>query len=606
MKAKRKIELLAPARNADTGIEAIKHGADAVYIGASKFGARASASNSPDDIRRLAEFAHVFGAKVYVTLNTILYDSELEEVQSLARSLYDAGADAFIVQDAAFLSMPLPPVPLHASTQTDNRTPDKVCRLYNEGFDTVVLARELSLGEIGEIHAACPKVRLEAFVHGALCVSLSGRCYASQYCFGRSANRGECAQFCRLPFNLETSGGDVIMQRKHLLSLRDMNRSRYIEQMIDAGVSSFKIEGRLKDVSYVKNVTAFYRRRIDEVLARRDEYERASAGISSIDFEPVPEKSFNRGFTDYFLTERSRGMMSANTPKSTGEPVGEVKEMRRDSFTVAGLASFHNGDGLCFFDSEGMLRGFRVNRAEGNRLFPSSMPEGLQKHTRLFRNSDSAFERQLSKASAERRLDVDMVFSETPDGYSLEISDELGRRTVFPFSYPHEDARTPQQENLRRQLSRLGDTLFCARSVDLRLDGERFIPSSVLAAVRRDAVVAHMQTAARVERIPVRSRGIITSGNKEIDFSYNVANATAREFYRRCGATSVAPAYEISAPHDAAIMTCRFCLRHALGACLREKNARRLPSELYLRLDDGRRFRLEFDCSRCYMKVYAD
>lgn len=602
----RKIELLAPARNAETGIEAIKHGADAVYIGASGFGARAAAANAIEDIGRLAEFAHVFGAKVYVTLNTILYDSEIGEAERLACSLCEAGADAFIVQDAAYLSMSLPPVPLHASTQMDNRTAAKVCRLYDEGFDTAVLARELSIDEIREIHAACPGMRLEAFVHGALCVSFSGRCYASQYCFGRSANRGECAQFCRLPFDLEDASGSKLLHRKHLLSLRDMNRSRYLEQLMDAGVSSFKIEGRLKDTGYVKNVTVYYRHCIDEILARRSEYCRASAGTVQVDFRPNPAKSFNRGFTDYFLTGRSGDMASINTPKSVGEPVGMVKEIHGGSFTVDSNVAFSNGDGLCFFDGSGTLHGFRINRAEGKRLFPLSMPEGLQRRTRLFRNSDAAFERLLSKPTAERRVALDMELSETPGGYALALSDELGRKTVHAFDYPHEEARTPQGENLRKQLLRLGDTLFHVRSIELHLAGERFIPSSVLAAARRDAVAAHMRVAAAPVREKRRTPKAVSFAGREIDSSYNVANSKARNFYMANGAGHVSPAYELEQRRDMPLMTCRYCIRHALGVCAKEGNARVLPGKLFLRLGDGRRFRLDFDCNKCNMKVYAD
>ena len=385
-----------------------------------------------------------------------------------------------------------------------------------------------------------------------------------------------------------------------------MNRSRYLEQLIDAGVSSFKIEGRLKDTGYVKNVTAYYRLCIDEILARRSEYCRASAGTVQADFRPNPAKSFNRGFTDYFLTGRNGDMASINTPKSVGEPVGMVKEIHRGSFTVDSNVAFSNGDGLCFFDGSGTLHGFRINKAEGKRLFPLSMPEGLQRRTRLFRNSDAAFERLLSKPTAERRVALDMELSETPGGYALALSDELGRKTVHAFDYPHEEARTPQGENLRKQLLRLGDTLFHVRSIELHLAGERFIPSSVLAAARRDAVAAHMRVAAAPVREKRRTPKAVSFAGREIDSSYNVANSKARNFYMANGAGHVSPAYELEPRRDMPLMTCRYCIRHALGACAKEGNARVLPGKLFLRLGDGRRFRLDFDCNKCNMKVYAD
>lgn len=603
----REIELLAPARDAETGIEAIRHGADAVYIGAPAFGARAAAANSVGDIRRLAAYAHVFNAKVYVTLNTILYDSELGQAERLARELYDAGADALIVQDAAFLSMPLPPIPLHASTQADNRTPEKVRRLYDEGFDTAVLARELSLEEIRRIHESCPGMRLEAFVHGALCVSLSGRCYASQYCFGRSANRGECAQFCRMPFDLEDGRGGKLLRQKHLLSLRDMNRSRFLEEMMDAGVSSFKIEGRLKSAAYVKNITAFYRRRIDSVFSRRGGYARQSAGACETSFEPSPEKSFNRGFTDFFLFGRRRGEASLDTPKSTGEPVGRAEDVRRGSLAAAGRAVFSNGDGLCFFDGGGRLRGFRVNKVSGGRLFPQSMPEGLREGARLFRNFDAAFARLLSRPSATRLLGLDIEMSETGNGYSLLLSDETGRTTEYAFECPHTAAVTPQGASLRRQLSRLGGSLFRARSVTLRLQGERFIPASVMAAARRGAVAAHTRTAEAARREePRRPRPAGFAGGAD-DGVCNVSNSLARAFYLAGGAARPVPAFELEPRPDAPLMTCRYCIRYELGACLRQEEGRRaLPGSLFLRLSGGLRFRLDFDCGECVMRVYAD
>ena len=373
------IELLAPARTADIGIEAINCGADAVYIGAEAFGARHAAGNSMEDIARLCTHAHHYGARVYVTVNTILYDSELTQVRTLVNRLHAVGVDALIVQDTALLLMDLP-LPLHASTQMDIRSADKVRQLCDWGFSQAVLARELGLKDIAAIHKACPEMTLEAFVHGALCVSYSGRCYASQHCFGRSANRGECAQFCRLAFDLQDAKGRAIVSNKHLLSLKDMNRSRNLEQMLDAGIQSLKIEGRLKDIAYVKNTTAYYSRLLNNIIRRRPlDYRRASVGQCHVAFEPNIDKTFNRGFTDYFLHGRTEEVASINTPKAMGEPVGQVKEVRNGFILVGGTSSFHNGDGISYFTPDGTLHGFRVNRADNNRLYPHKMPADLKR-----------------------------------------------------------------------------------------------------------------------------------------------------------------------------------------------------------------------------------
>lgn len=404
------LELLAPAKNLACGMAAVDHGADAVYIGAQRFGARAAAGNSVDDIRQLCDYAHPYGVKVYVTVNTIIYDEELEATEQLIRQLDEIGVDAILVQDMSVLRMAIPPLPLHASTQTDNRTAEKVRWLQQLGFKRVVLARELSVSEIAAIHQEVPDMPLEVFVHGALCVSYSGLCYASQYCFGRSANRGACAQFCRMKFDLLDADGKEIEHQRHLLSLKDMNQSDHLEELIEAGATSFKIEGRLKEVSYVKNVVAAYSQRLDAIIARNpDRYCRASKGHCTYSFVPNLNKTFNRGFTTYFLHGRQKDISSPDTPKAIGEYVGYVKEIRRDSFNVAGTASFANGDGLCFINGERELEGFRVNRAEGNRLYPHEMPRHLHAGMALYRNNDHEFERKLSRQSSERKIPGDAV-----------------------------------------------------------------------------------------------------------------------------------------------------------------------------------------------------
>ena len=454
----RPVELLAPARNVECAMAAVDHGADAVYIGASRFGARASAGNSVEDIARVVEYAHTFRVKVYVTVNTILKDEELPETEKLVWALYRAGVDALIVQDMALMKLDLPPIPLHASTQMDNRTPEKVKFLHGLGFSQVVLARELSLAEIQAVHAACD-VPLEVFVHGALCVSYSGQCYVSQHCFGRSANRGECAQFCRLKFDMVDSDGRMIEQGRHLLSLKDMNRGADLERLLDAGVTSLKIEGRLKDVAYVKNVTAWYRSRLDEIFKRRPEYRRASSGQISLAFTPCLEKSFNRGFTRYFLDGRTPDVFSFHTPKSLGEEVGTVKDVRGKCIVVSGVKPFANGDGLCFLDEQGNLQGFRVNRVEANKIYPAEMPR-VRPHARLYRNFDKAFEDVLSRPSAVRKIRVEWTLGEYAEGFRLEVRDEDEVSVTVAFPYPKEKARSSQVENIKVQLSKLGNTPF--------------------------------------------------------------------------------------------------------------------------------------------------
>ena len=608
MKEGRTIELLSPSKNLECGIEAIKHGADAVYIGAGRFGARQAAGNPVDDIAQLTRFAHFYGAKVYVTVNTILKDSELADAEKLIWQLYEAGADALLVQDMAVLKMKLPPIALHASTQCDVRSADKVRFLADCGFTRVVLARELSLAEITEIHKACPDVELECFVHGALCVSYSGQCYASQYCFGRSANRGECAQFCRLKFDLVDSDGNTLIAGKHLLSLRDMNRMASLEELMDAGVCSFKIEGRLKEVSYVKNVTAAYSQAIEKILNRRDDFVRASSGRSVPHFSPDVNRSFNRGFTDYFLHGRTDDIYSFGTPKSIGEKMGPVKEVGRGWIKVSGFKAFHNGDGLCFFNRSGELEGYRVNRVEGNRVFlfleGADMPS-ITPGTDLYRNYDLEFEKLLSKESATRKIGVDILFEETASGYQVTMTDEDGVTATASVEWQKEDARTPQQENIRTQLGKMGNTGFEVQDVELKLDGERFIPSSLLSDLRR-------QAAAELEKARLEAYirpGVGASANPKypvdkLTYLGNVMNAQARTFYQDHGVNIIDDAFEKNTPDSGVIMFCRHCIKNAMGLCTKNpKRDMKVKDPLWLVSQDDRRFRLRFDCSKCQMEI---
>ena len=631
----RRIELLAPARDLETGRQAILHGADAVYIGGPGFGARQAAGNSIEDIAALCQFAKPYGVRIYVTVNTLIYEEELREVESLTHSLYQCGVSALIVQDLALLRLDCP-LPLHASTQMDNRSPEKARLLQRLGYEQMVLARELSLDEIRAIHAAAPDISLEAFVHGALCVSYSGRCQASQHCFQRSANRGQCAQFCRLAFDLVDADGRVLEHDRNLLSLRDMNRSGSLEEMIDAGVSSFKIEGRLKDVAYVKNVTAYYRRELDKILSRRPDLERSSQGEHTYKFVPQPERSFNRGFTEYFLRGRVGDEYCHYTPKAIGEPVGKV----RKTGVSAGLGGngrieiqllpgviLSNGDGLCFFDADKHLQGFRVNRAEGPCVYLNGpLPAGLTPSCSLYRNQDAALDALLSKPSAERRLPLDIV-----------LTDDI-------LEQEYELARTPQEDNIRQQMSRLGDTPYYLRSLDIRFSQNWFIPSSHLAAMRRKIV--GMALSPRQSLSPSEPPSVLRhpsrplSGSatspllgkgfalraREGDITFErLASSPARVSSERLGrgpemggglsnslAREVASALGLSMPvacevgtNDEPLMRCRYCLRYALGQCPRERGQRPSWNEpLSLRLSDGRVFPLTFDCKRCEMLVW--
>ena len=560
-----------------------------------------------EDIAALVEYAHLYNARIYVTVNTILKDEELQETEKMIWALFRAGVDALIVQDMGITGLNLPPIPLHASTQMDNRTVEKVRFLADAGFRQVVLARELSLREISKIHEACPDVPLEIFVHGALCVSYSGQCYVSQACFGRSANRGECAQFCRLPFSLVDAEGRVIVKDKHLLSLKDLNQSDELEALLDAGASSFKIEGRLKDVSYVKNVTAAYRRKLDAIFARRKEYVRASSGSCRYAFNPQLDKSFSRGFTHYYLHGRTKDVFSFDTPKSLGEEMGTMKEARGNYLTVAGLKSFNNGDGVCYIDEQGRLQGFRINRVEGNKLYPQEMPR-IKPRTVLYRNFDQEFEKILARKSSERRIAVSVRLTDTPFGFALTLTDEDDNSVTLSLAREKEPARTPQEENLKTQLAKFGNTPFEAVRIDIDFAGNWFLPASVLADFRRQAV----EKLISARRINYRRELFVLKPTAHafpqstLTYLGNVMNAQAVSFYAGHGVASIAPAFERAPAEKAVLMFCKHCLRYSMGWCpvhQRERSPYREP--YYLVSTDGKRFRLEFDCKNCQMKVNA-
>lgn len=633
----RKIELLAPAKNLECGIAAIDHGADAVYIGAAQFGARQTAGNSTDDIAELTRYAHQFGAAVYVTVNTIVYEKELAALEHLLKQLVEMGVDAILVQDMAVLEiykklkaeyvargyrMPA----LHASTQTDNRSADKVKWLKENGFERVVLARELSLEEITDIHKAHPDVELEAFVHGALCVSYSGACYASQYFFNRSANRGECAQFCRMAFDLKDSDGETLIEDSYLLSLKDMCQLDRLGDLLEAGVCSLKVEGRLKDANYVKNVVATYSEALNAYIAKHTgKYCRSSYGRCTYTFTPALEKTFNRGFTHYFFNGRQKDISSFNTPKAMGEYVGYVKEIRRGSFNVAGTAMFANGDGLCFFNRQKKLEGFRVNRVENNRLYPLTMPKNLEPGMALYRNNDIEFERAMQGKTAIRKLQVRFVVDVVDGKLTFTATDECGRSANIVLNETPEKAQKSQHDNIVKQLEKLGNTVWTANEISINNSADEFfIPSSRFAAVRRELLEAlentpvsnHTDKQAVGETVTNSVNANNTVYADTINIA-NVANTTAQNYYAAHGVKNAPTAFELNSDYKAGsttapsavppLMTCRYCLRYALGYCV--KNGGKRPTwhePLHLEAKNGIRVRLAFNCAKCQMEVYAE
>ncbi len=609
MHYKRNIELLAPAKNEFIGIEAIKHGADAVYIGANAFGARSQAGNDIESIKRLTDFAHQYEARIYCTVNTIIFDNELRDVERMVHELYRAGVDALIVQDMALLRLDIPPIAIHASTQCDIRTPEKAQFLEKMGFAQLVLARELSLDEIKGISSSV-KVPLEGFCHGALCVSYSGRCQISQALKGRSANRGECAQFCRLSYDLEDTAGKKLMQSKHLLSLRDFNASDRLQQMIDAGISSFKIEGRLKDVDYVKNVVAYYRQTLDRIIASNENLVRSSAGSSSFTFEPSLSKSFNRSFTHYFIDglhpKNGMKMASIHTPKSLGEYVGKVATTSGNAITLNGNATFVNGDGLSYFDNNGNYDGFRVNKVIGNKLLLMEKCN-IKPGDSVYKTYDKAFNDILAKPSAKRTISIDFTLWTAGNQLCLKACDERGCMATHSITLDNEPeaAKQPQTERQRQVLSKLGDTNFTMRECDIK--GEYFIPSSVLTQLRRETISLLERT-----HKTAYQRDLRRTENKSTTFPYqnlvsadNVANHISHQFYKEHGVRNIEPAIECKKGNlekGTVVMSTRYCLRRELGACKKEKASKQLPSPLFLR--NGKTLlQLNCDCSRCEMTI---
>lgn len=635
------IELLSPAKNLEVGKAAIAAGADAVYIGASRFGARSAAGNSVQDIRELAGFAHQFNARVFVTVNTLLYEDELAEAEKLCHELYGAGADALIIQDPALLKLNLPPVALHASTQMHNNTPERVKFLETVGLQRVVLARELTLDEISEIRANTT-VELEAFIHGSLCVSYSGRCYLSEVIGGRSANRGECAQPCRNCYTLTDKDGNVLVKDKHLLSLKDLNLSARIGPLMDAGVSSFKIEGRLKDIDYVKNVTAYYRQLIDKELAKRPRLKRASSGTTETTFVPDPARSFNRGFTEYFIAGRDKRITNPSSPKSEGKILGTVISVavnkvkiriQEDSgnepgtthpFSVSEQSSAQplselvaNGDGLCWYDSAGTLQGARVNLVKDDSLLLNDVT-GLKPGMQLMRNYDKLFAEMLSRQdSAKRTINISLTFKETETGFSLSGTDEDGLVSEVSTEMEKIAARTPDNDyrKLKEQLQKSGNTIFTVKDVRIDVAGDWFLQSSVINSLRRDLLekARNERMSMAVDRLwqPVRSNYTMKWPlfvPDALTEKENITNSLAGEFYENAGVSNPSDLRMQTSrgkqPVTGALMTTKMCLKYELGKCpVHQENDPLFSRNLYLSSKDIR-FRLSFDCKACVMRLY--
>jgi 23S rRNA 5-hydroxycytidine C2501 synthase len=599
----RRIELLAPAKDATTAISAIQCGADAVYMGAQRFGAREAAYNTVESIKQVADFAHQYYAKVYVTLNTLLKDDELAPAEMMIGQLYKAGIDGLIIQDTGLLELDLPPLPIIASTQINNDTPDKVRFLQDVGFSRAILARELTLEQIRQIRKMTT-IELECFIHGALCVGASGQCYMSYAIGGRSGNRGQCAQPCRRIYSVKDQQGKIIAKDRHLLSVKDLNLSEHLEELIDAGVDSFKIEGRLKDIAYVVNTVSFYRRRLDEIIAKKN-LRRASSGTSAIDFEPNLEKTFNRGFTDYGITGKKTGLGSIDTPKSMGEFVGTVTEIRNNYFVIDTKHELHSADGLCFFDKHKNLSGTVINRIEDAKIYPQKMQD-IVAGQEIYRNFDYEFYRKLTGRSAQRRIRLSMVMSESADGLILNGTDEDNNAATVEIKGDKQPALKKEQakQNIITQLSKLGNTIFECSQVQIETQDVYFLPVSRLNAAKRE--LAEKMLEARETNRP-RPAGHILKNNvpypqEGLNFRGNVLNKKAEEFYHRHGVETIEPAAESGLDLSGqVVMTTKYCLRQELGLCARDGKADAEP--LVLLDEDDREYEVNFRCGKCSMEI---
>ncbi len=598
------IELLAPAKDGPTARAAIHCGADAVYLGAPRFSAREAAGNTISTIQAVADFAHQYYARVYAALNTVFYDDELPMAEKMIHQLHQAGIDGLIIQDVGLLELDLPPLPLIASTQMHNASVEKVKFCEDVGFSRVILARELTLEEIRRIRSRT-HVELECFIHGALCVGASGQCYMSYALGGRSGNRGQCAQPCRRLYRLKDRHGKLLVKDRHLLSLKDLNLSQHLEALIDAGIRSFKIEGRLKDLPYVANTVGFYRRELDAILSRKG-LRRRSSGSVRLNFEPNPGKTFNRGFTDYGLTGRTSSIASIDTPKSTGEYIGTVSRVEGSHFVLDTVSDLHNADGICFFDWQRNLDGTTINAVEGWHVYPQEMC-GIHVGQKIYRNFDHVFSRKLGGKAAERRIRVSMALQESPDGLILSGTDEDGNQASVEILGERQPARKKEaaRQTIRTQLTRLGDTPFECSDVQIHGQEAYFVPVSQLNAARRELVERLLQVrrANRPRLTGSISRNTVPCPEKHLTFTANVLNEKARDFYRRHGVQTIAPAAESGLDLSGqVVMTTKYCLRKELGLC--PGSGSKTAEPMVLEDEDGQEYELRFRCGRCGMEVF--
>ena len=627
------LELLSPARDADIGIEAVNHGADAVYIGGPAFGARATAGNDIRDLQRLINHAHRFGSRIFITLNTILRDDELEAARKMAWQIYEAGADALIIQDMGLLELDLPPIQLHASTQTDIRTPEKARFLQDAGLSQIVVARELDLQQIAAVRAATDPARttIEFFVHGALCVAYSGQCYITHAHTGRSANRGDCNQACRLPYEVLDASGRIIAHEKHVLSMKDNNQSDNLRALIDAGVRSFKIEGRYKDMGYVKNITAHYRKLLDEIIEEREFSDqplaRSSSGRTTFSFEPDPDQNFNREFTDYFVNGRKDDIGAFDTPKTPGRAIGWVTKVGENFVEIETSSrdtELHNGDGLCYYDLQKELVGMQINRAESVdakkslwRVFPKDPIAGfkdLRKGLEVNRNRDMAWVRTLDKKSSDRRIGLWAELKETPDGFALTLTDEDGFTATAAIAQEHQAATDAAraEATLREQLGRFGATIFSVHDIGLQLSQPWFVPASALNQLRRDAVAAlEAARQAGFVRLP-RALPVeppVPFPEDTLTYLANVYNQKAHDFYIKHGVKVMDAAYESKEEEgEVSLMITKHCVRFSMSLCPKQAKGvigvkGTIKAEPLQLINGKEKLTLRFDCKPCEMHV---
>ncbi|WP_445458213.1 peptidase U32 family protein [Flavobacterium sp. HNIBRBA15423] len=607
---KKKIEILAPAKNLVQGIAAINAGADAVYIGAPLYGARTNATNSVEDIAEMVSYAHLFKAQVFVVLNTILYEKELEPCEKLIHELYAIGVDALIIQDMAILEMNLPPIVIHASTQANNRDPKHVKFLKDAGIQRVVLARELNLDQIKEIHEASD-VELEFFVSGALCVSFSGNCYMSIANGERSANRGSCAQNCRLPYNLVDGTGTTLISNSHLLSIKDLDLSDQLPNLIEAGITSFKIEGRLKDIVYVKNNTSFLRRKLDSFLENNDTFQKASSGKTFYNFEPEMDRSFNRGYTDYFVNKRKEKIGSWDTPKSQGQYIGKVLELKANGYVIENSDKLNNGDGLYFINEAGEADGAQINIIINNIVVPNTF-KPLAIGTDIYRNSDAEFNKIVEKEnSAVRKISVDLVFTETNEGFLLVATDEDGHTSMATLETDKEVAKNEASTlpNIKTNLAKTGNTPFIVENIEVSFSNNWFLPISKVNEIRR--TVLEQLIDIRINEYHREEFQITKTDHpypvKELDFTYNVSNHLARKFYKRHGVTEIEKAFEMQwDPGKSRVMVTKYCVKYELGKCARfqrDTMGEKVVEPLTLTHGENA-YKLKFNCKPCEMEIW--